>query len=48
MMAIDLDAVGYEVEFVDGGGKTIALVTVAANDVRSIKSGELLHARMTA
>ena len=42
------DAVGYEVEFVDGGGKTIALVTVAANDVRSIKSGELLHARMTA
>ena len=39
---------GYEVEFVDGGGHTIALVTVGSNDIRPIKSGELLHARMTA
>lgn len=39
---------GYEVEFVDGGGKTIALVTVGADDVRPIASGELLHARRTA
>jgi len=39
---------GYEVEFVDGGGKTIALITVGAHDVRPIASGELLHARRTA
>ena len=38
---------GYEVEFVDGGGHTVALVTVGSQDVRPIKSGELLHARMT-
>ena len=39
---------GYEVEFVDGGGHTVALVTVSAGDVRPIQSGELLHARTTA
>ena len=39
---------GYEVEFVDGGGQTVALVTVGADDVRPIESGELLHARRTA
>ncbi len=39
---------GYEVEFVDGGGRTIALVTVDAGDVRPIKAGELLHTRATA
>lgn len=39
---------GYEVEFVDGGGHTIALITVGANDIRPIESGELLHARRTA
>ena len=39
---------GYEVEFVDGGGQTVALVTVSADDVRLIESGELLHARRTA
>ena len=38
---------GYEVEFVDGGGQTVALITVAAGDVRPIKAGELLHARPT-
>ena len=38
---------GYEVEFVDGGGRTVALVTVGANDVRPIEAGELLHARRT-
>ncbi len=35
----------YEVEFVDGGGSTIALITVDANEVRRIEPGELLHAR---
>jgi len=39
---------GYEVEFVDGGGRTVALVTVGAHDVRPIEAGELLHARRTA
>ena len=39
--------IGYEVEFVDGGGRTVALVTVGANDVRPIKAGELLHTRVT-
>lgn len=36
---------GFEVEFVDGAGRTIALITVGANDVRPIEAGELLHAR---
>jgi len=38
----------YEVEFVDGGGATIALITVDAVDVRPIMPGEVLHARRTA
>lgn len=38
----------YEVEFVDGGGATIALLTMDAGDVRPIKPGEVLHARRTA
>ncbi len=42
------DGRGYEVEFVDGGGRTVALVTVGADDVRPIEAGELLHARRTA
>ncbi len=39
---------GYEVEFVDGSGHTVALITVDAADVRPIGPGELLHARRTA
>jgi hypothetical protein len=39
---------GYEVEFVDGGGQTVALITVGADDVRPINAGELLHVRRTA
>jgi hypothetical protein len=35
----------YEVEFVDGDGTTIALLTLDADAVRPIASGELLHAR---
>ncbi len=42
------DGKGYEVEFVDGGGHTVALVTVGADEVRPIKAGELLHTRKTA
>jgi hypothetical protein len=39
---------GYEVEFVDGAGKTVALVTVHADHLRQIEAGEVLHARRTA
>ena len=35
----------YDVEFVDGDGSTIALLTLDAKDVRPVASGELLHAR---
>jgi hypothetical protein len=35
----------YEVEFVDGDGTTVALLTLDAEEVRPIASGELLHAR---
>ena len=38
----------YEVEFVDGGGATVALITVDAGKIRRIMPGELLHARRTA
>jgi hypothetical protein len=38
---------GYEVELVDGGGRTLALVTAGADDVRPIEAGELFHARRT-
>ncbi len=35
----------YEVEFVDGDGTTIALMTLESDDVRPIGQGELLHTR---
>ena len=35
----------YEVEFVDGDGTTIALMTLAADGIRPIGPGELLHTR---
>lgn len=38
---------GYEVEFGDGGGHTVVLVTVGSDEVRPIKAGELLHTRKT-
>jgi hypothetical protein len=39
---------GYEVEFVDGGGTTVALLTLPADKVRPLNPGELLHARKRA
>jgi len=42
------DNKAYEVEFVDGGGATVALITVDAGDIRPIEPGEVLHARRTA
>jgi hypothetical protein len=35
----------YEVEFVDGEGTTLALMTLDSVDVRPIGRGELLHTR---
>ena len=35
----------YEVEFVDGDGTTIALMTLGSADVRPIGRGDLLHTR---
>lgn len=34
-----------EVEFVTATGKTVALVTLTASDVRDIKQNDLLHVR---
>lgn len=35
----------YEVEFVDGDGTTVALLTLNASEVRPIGAGESLHVR---
>ncbi|MDQ3011860.1 MAG: DUF4926 domain-containing protein [Acidobacteriota bacterium] len=37
---------GYEVEFVTLDGKTMAVATLLASQVRPIASGEIAHARM--
>ncbi len=39
---------GYEVEFVSLSGNTIAVATVAAEQVRPVASREIAHARMLA
>ncbi len=38
----------FEVEYVDGAGSTIALITLEASEVRSVEAGELLHTRRLA
>jgi hypothetical protein len=35
----------FEVEFVTASGKTVALLTLTAKDVRSIAKNEILHVR---
>jgi hypothetical protein len=35
----------FEVEFVDGDGMTVALLSLAADEIRPLGPGELLHAR---
>ena len=35
----------YEIEFVNTEGKTVALLTLNPDDVRSIKRNEILHVR---
>jgi hypothetical protein len=39
------DGLAYEVEFVTGEGETVAILTLDAQDIRSMYSGEILHAR---
>ena len=36
---------GFEVEFVTGEGRTLAVLTLTVNDVRELGEGEILHAR---
>ncbi|MEX2286897.1 MAG: DUF4926 domain-containing protein [Planctomycetaceae bacterium] len=36
---------GFEVEFVAGSGATLAVVTLDADDVRSVATREILHVR---
>ncbi len=38
----------FEVEFVTGEGKTIAVVTLEAKDIRPVQAGEILHVRALA
>lgn len=35
----------FEVEFVAGGGATMALVTLDADDLRAVADSEILHVR---
>lgn len=42
------DGKAYEVDFVDGGGSTIVLLTLEPSRIRPIEAGELLHARRLA
>ena len=36
----------YEVEFVTGEGKTVAVVTLEPSDIRPMQREEILHVRM--
>lgn len=38
-------AEGFEVEFVTGAGKTIAVLTLTRSDLRPMRDAEILHAR---
>ena len=39
---------GYEVEFVALDGETIGVTTLASNQIRSVREGEIAHARQVA
>ncbi len=39
------DGATFEVEFVTGEGKTIAVVTLAETDIRPMRREEILHVR---
>ena len=42
------DASAFEVEFVAAEGRTIAVLTLTANDIRLMNNREILHARAIA
>ncbi len=42
------DGQAYEVEFIDGDGKTLAVLTLDASDIRPQIGGEILHMREVA
>lgn len=42
------DSQAYEVEFMDGDGDTLAVLTLASSDIRSQIGGEILHVREVA
>ena len=42
------DGKAFEVEFVSGDGTTLGVITLEANDVRSLGDGEILHVRRVA
>ena len=35
----------YEVEFVNEGGKTLALLTLTSDEISSVRENDVLHAR---
>lgn len=35
----------FEVEFVSGEGRTVAVVTLHADDLRPVRAGDMLHVR---
>lgn len=39
------DGLAYEVEFVTGEGETVTILTLDAQDIRSMYGKEILHAR---
>jgi hypothetical protein len=39
------EGIGFEVEFVTGDGKTVAVVTLSRDEVRPIGKEEILHVR---
>lgn len=39
---------GYEVEFVTGEGRTVAVLTLAAEDLRPLEDRDILHVRKLA
>lgn len=39
------DQQGFEVEFISGGGGTLAVVTLKPSDVRRLDQTEILHVR---
>lgn len=42
---VHADGKTYEVEFVTGGGKTVAVVTLSKADIRPMRREEILHVR---